>query len=272
MRWRTEKEVVDGKGQFSCGEVNCTSTNLQFKRDLCSYEVPFSYVSRDGKKNTTLVKVRLCGSCALKLYYRKIHDYEAMDSSRRERRKRCETSKDVFDYINEVLHDGEEEMPPPPPLAPPPPSQQQQQQHSSPSATIPTSLSTTSTQPSDLRSKSSHIRDEENSSHRSESKAKRQKVKTKGKKKSKSANDRCHYSSSSEYEYEYEYGSESEEQLSSVTTKSRPNKDREQSSAKEYDANGNEVISTSNDIWKTSVEVEHTETEKMDDFINQLFM
>ena len=271
MRWRTEKEVVDGKGQFSCGEVNCASANLQFKRDLCSYEVPFSYVSRDGKKNTTLVKVRLCGSCALKLYYRKIHDYEAMDSSRRERRKQCETSKDVFEYINEVLHDGEEEMPPPPP--PSQQQQQQQQQQSSSYASSPsTTILTTSNQLPEPRLKSSHIRDEENISHRSESKAKRQKVKTKGKKKSKSANDRCHYSSSSEYEYEYEYGSESDEQLSSVATKSRPISDREQSSAKEYDANGNEVISTSNDIWKTSVEVEHTETEKMDDFINQLFM
>ena len=38
------------------------------------------------------------------------------------------------------------------------------------------------------------------------------------------------------------------------------------------DANGNEVISTNEDIWKTNVEVEHTENEKMDDFINQLFM
>ena len=47
---------------------------------------------------------------------------------------------------------------------------------------------------------------------------------------------------------------------------------REQLPEKEYDANGNEVISTNEDIWKTNVEVEHTENEKMDDFINQLFM
>ena len=41
---------------------------------------------------------------------------------------------------------------------------------------------------------------------------------------------------------------------------------------KPLDADGNEVISTSNDVWKTSVEVEHTENENMDDFINQLFL
>ena len=41
---------------------------------------------------------------------------------------------------------------------------------------------------------------------------------------------------------------------------------------KPLDADGNEVISTSDDVWKTSVEVEHTENENMDDFINQLFL
>lgn len=64
MRWRTEKEVVDGKGQFTCGEIHCDNRNT---RELCSYEVPFRYTSRDGKKNLTLVKVRLCSACALKL-------------------------------------------------------------------------------------------------------------------------------------------------------------------------------------------------------------
>lgn len=64
-----------------------------------------------------------------------------------------------------------------------------------------------------------------------------------------------HYSSSSESESEPE---------STPIQESHPEK--------ELDANGNEVISTSNDVWKTNIEVEHTENEKMDDFINQLFM
>lgn len=74
-------------------------------------------------------------------------------------------------------------------------------------------------------------------------------------KKRKAVNGHTHYSSSSE--------EESSEEV----------EDGERASPeKEVDDNGNEVISTSNDIWKTSVEVEHTETENMDDFINQLFM
>lgn len=48
--------------------------------------------------------------------------------------------------------------------------------------------------------------------------------------------------------------------------------DSSEEESKTVDANGNEVISTSDDIWKTHVEVEHTENENMDDFINQLFM
>lgn len=74
-------------------------------------------------------------------------------------------------------------------------------------------------------------------------------------KKRKAVNGHTHYSSSSEEEYSEEVD------------------DGERTAPeKEVDDNGNEVISTSNDIWKTSVEVEHTETENMDDFINQLFM
>lgn len=74
-------------------------------------------------------------------------------------------------------------------------------------------------------------------------------------KKRKAVNGHTHYSSSSEEEYSEEV------------------EDGERTAPeKEVDDNGNEVISTSNDIWKTSVEVEHTETENMDDFINQLFM
>jgi hypothetical protein len=34
MRWRTQKEVFIGKGQFSCGNIACDA-----KEDLCSYEV-----------------------------------------------------------------------------------------------------------------------------------------------------------------------------------------------------------------------------------------
>lgn len=63
MRWRTENEVVLGKGQFFCGSVNCE------KRDgLDSWEVLFGYVEQ-GEKKSALVKLRLCERCSKKLHY-----------------------------------------------------------------------------------------------------------------------------------------------------------------------------------------------------------
>nr|CAG4651442.1 EOG090X0H59 [Simocephalus serrulatus] len=63
IRWRIEKEVVTGKGQFSCGEQNCME-----KDNLRTWEVNFSYVEHGTKKNS-LVKIRLCGDCSRKLNY-----------------------------------------------------------------------------------------------------------------------------------------------------------------------------------------------------------
>lgn len=235
MRWRTEKEVVDGKGQFTCGEIHCDNRNT---RELCSYEVPFRYTSRDGKKNLTLVKVRLCSACALKLYYRKIHEYEQGDESRRLRRKKCATSQEVFDYIQEVLKDSEE------------PALPTEAEKAESSVLESTKESTKE------RSKTSEKALEKKQEKTPEKEQKEQKPTTKVFRKKKSINEHSHYSSSSE--------DESEEEAKEPA--------REQLPEKEYDANGNEVISTNEDIWKTNVEVEHTENEKMDDFINQLFM
>lgn len=36
MRWRTKAEVLEGKGQFTCGAVECTK-----RQGLASYEVNF---------------------------------------------------------------------------------------------------------------------------------------------------------------------------------------------------------------------------------------
>jgi len=60
LRWRTERNVVSGKGQFVCGATRpaCSGTV-----GLRTYEVPFAWVERDEKR-TALVKLRLCGSCA----------------------------------------------------------------------------------------------------------------------------------------------------------------------------------------------------------------
>ncbi|XP_051925443.1 protein FRA10AC1 isoform X1 [Hippocampus zosterae] len=63
FRWRTESEVVSGKGQFLCGNKRCE------KQDgLKSWEVNFAYVEQ-GEKRNALVKLRLCPECSYKLNY-----------------------------------------------------------------------------------------------------------------------------------------------------------------------------------------------------------
>ncbi|KHJ49316.1 hypothetical protein D918_00441 [Trichuris suis] len=64
LRWRIEQEVVDGKGQFICGEKHCNSNE-----DLASWECKFNYVE-DGEKKSALVKLRLCPACSKKLNYK----------------------------------------------------------------------------------------------------------------------------------------------------------------------------------------------------------
>ena len=66
MRWRTEPEVVTGKGHLVCGNLACDE-----RRSLTSFEVPFGYVEA-GVKKQALVKLRLCPECAYKLHYRRI--------------------------------------------------------------------------------------------------------------------------------------------------------------------------------------------------------
>ena len=63
MRWRIEKEVCDGKGQFSCGNKHCSKSE-----ELTSWEVNFSY-SEHGEHKNALVKLRLCPKCSKKLNY-----------------------------------------------------------------------------------------------------------------------------------------------------------------------------------------------------------
>lgn len=58
LRWRTHKECVEGKGQFSCGALGCDCVN-----ELQSFEVPFKY-KEAGETKHALVKVRVCPPCA----------------------------------------------------------------------------------------------------------------------------------------------------------------------------------------------------------------
>lgn len=63
LRWRVEREVVTGKGQFICGNKHCNE-----KDELRSWEVNFAYQEQGQKKNA-LVKIRLCPKCSKKLNY-----------------------------------------------------------------------------------------------------------------------------------------------------------------------------------------------------------
>ena len=63
MRWRVEKEVVEGKGQFGCGGRKC-----EVREALTTWEVNFGYVEA-GEKRNALVKLRLCPDCSYKLNY-----------------------------------------------------------------------------------------------------------------------------------------------------------------------------------------------------------
>lgn len=62
MRWRSEKEVIAGKGQFICAARGCEE-----RRGLATFEVPFSY-EEAGEKKQALVKV-LCAGSILMLKY-----------------------------------------------------------------------------------------------------------------------------------------------------------------------------------------------------------
>eukprot|EP00742_Colponemidia_sp_Colp-10_P007230 GILJ01007770.1.p1 GENE.GILJ01007770.1~~GILJ01007770.1.p1 ORF type:complete len:239 (+),score=30.47 GILJ01007770.1:72-788(+) len=85
FRWRTQKEVIEGKGQFSCGNKRCDAVD-----DLRSYEVNFAYVE-DGEKKNALVKVRLCPPCAYRLNYKQVK--AAKRAAGREARERARDAK-----------------------------------------------------------------------------------------------------------------------------------------------------------------------------------
>lgn len=61
LRWRIEKEVLTGKGQFICGDKRCSARDA-----LKTWEVNFGYLEHGEKKNA-LVKLRLCPECSVKL-------------------------------------------------------------------------------------------------------------------------------------------------------------------------------------------------------------
>lgn len=87
MRWRTETEVFEGKGQFICGAKRCLEKN-----ELTSWEVLFGYMEH-GKKQSALVKIRLCMQCSVKLNYHR--QYKKIIKN--EKRKKSMASKIIID-------------------------------------------------------------------------------------------------------------------------------------------------------------------------------
>lgn len=73
MRWRTEAEVVSGKGQFECGSITCHRTI-----GLRSFEVPFVY-KEDGETkrvqagdlvvNRILTESNIASVCIFSLHF-----------------------------------------------------------------------------------------------------------------------------------------------------------------------------------------------------------
>ena len=94
LRWRTEREVFDGRGQFTCGNKACTAAD-----GLQSFELLFAY-DEHGERKQALVKVRACPKCADKLSYRRRRDEkkarrrEDKDVRRRQRREERRKAKE----------------------------------------------------------------------------------------------------------------------------------------------------------------------------------
>ncbi|KAG2396484.1 hypothetical protein LR48_Vigan08g010900 [Vigna angularis] len=96
LRWRTEKEVMSGKGQFICGNKHCNE-----KDGLTSYEVNFCYFEA-GENKQALVKLVTCERCACKLNYKRKKEKEQLEKRQqdqdRRKRNRSKSDDDLDDY------------------------------------------------------------------------------------------------------------------------------------------------------------------------------
>ncbi|ANQ05731.1 Uncharacterized protein PCOAH_00001590 [Plasmodium coatneyi] len=76
LRWRTEDEIVSGKGHMICSANDCNNT------DLKTYEFLFRY-DEGGIQKETKVKLRACMDCAYKINYGEIKKYLKKKSKRK---------------------------------------------------------------------------------------------------------------------------------------------------------------------------------------------
>uniref|UniRef100_A0A6N2L5Q9 Protein FRA10AC1 n=1 Tax=Salix viminalis TaxID=40686 RepID=A0A6N2L5Q9_SALVM len=85
LRWRTEKEVISGKGQFICGNKHC--------------DVNFSYFEA-GENKQALVKLILCDRCAEKLHHKRRKEKEQIEKRERGDRIRKRELLEVDDDLD----------------------------------------------------------------------------------------------------------------------------------------------------------------------------
>lgn len=102
LRWRTESEVVAGKGQFACGNKRC-----DISENLHSYELLFAYMEQ-GEKKRCLVKVRVCEACAQKIFYKKLQLTKAGTKKRKnQKKKRRRGDSDLDSHSDDEQSDRE---------------------------------------------------------------------------------------------------------------------------------------------------------------------
>ncbi|KAK9150986.1 hypothetical protein Syun_009295 [Stephania yunnanensis] len=87
LRWRTEKEVISGKGQFVCGNKQCDEND-----NLASYEAKYSFVFT-GENKQALVKLVACPRCADKLSYKRQKDKQFIKGEKDEPKRKRERSE-----------------------------------------------------------------------------------------------------------------------------------------------------------------------------------
>ncbi|KAF3604706.1 hypothetical protein F2Q69_00034649 [Brassica cretica] len=116
LRWRTEKEVMSGKGQFMCGSKQCHEIeglasyeacifrkflNDFFSMSLCVSDYLVKLVEFAVKLDNPLFYFFNVTRCAEKLYYKRRKDAERSESKEKKRQKRKRNRSSSEDDIEE---------------------------------------------------------------------------------------------------------------------------------------------------------------------------
>lgn len=105
LRWRTQSEVVSGRGHFSCGAKGCSQMS-----PLTSYEVDFAYAEA-GVERRALVKLRLCPSCSKLLFEARSHHGRTKEKEKDDRSHRHGNHRDHRRHRKEGAEEGKSSPP-----------------------------------------------------------------------------------------------------------------------------------------------------------------